>query len=178
MPTGRSTLRTGSRAAATREPRQVRKEAAINADRRVPRNGLVRADRFVGHAAVPVDGGCTAKCLIIVDRARVRVQPMFKMAVGQSDDVDPATAVDEAIAQCRAELAGQAPQAAILFSALDSFDPHLPIAVRDAFPDIEVIGATSAAEMSSAGGYREDSIALAVFASDDVEMAVGFAAGH
>ena len=52
MPTGRSTLRIGSRAAATREPRQVRKEAALSAARRVPRTGLVRADRLVGHADV------------------------------------------------------------------------------------------------------------------------------
>ena len=48
MPTGRSALRIGSRAAATREPRQVRKEAALSAARRVPRTGLVRAGRFVG----------------------------------------------------------------------------------------------------------------------------------
>ena len=46
MLTGRSTLRIGSRAAATREPRQVRKEAAINAARRVPRIGLVRVGLF------------------------------------------------------------------------------------------------------------------------------------
>ena len=44
-PTGRSVLRIGSRAAATREPRQVRKEAALSAARRVPRTGLVRAGR-------------------------------------------------------------------------------------------------------------------------------------
>ena len=51
MPTGRSMLRIGSRAAATREPRQVRKEAALSAARRVPRTGLVRADRFGGPAS-------------------------------------------------------------------------------------------------------------------------------
>jgi hypothetical protein len=107
--------------------------------------------------------------------ARAYSAAMFKMAVGQSDDVDPATAVDEAIEQCRAELAGQRPKVAILISAQDSYDPHLPIAVRNAFPDIEVIGTTSAAEMSSVGGYREDSVTLAVFASDEIEMAVGFA---
>ena len=60
MPAGKSTLRIGSRAAATREPRQVRKEAAISAARRVPRIGLIRAGFLVGHADVPVDGGCTA----------------------------------------------------------------------------------------------------------------------
>ena len=60
MPPGRSTLRIGSRAAATREPRQVRKEAALSADRRVPRTGLVRADRRGGARTSSVDGGCTA----------------------------------------------------------------------------------------------------------------------
>ncbi len=98
---------------------------------------------------------------------------MFKMAVGQSDDVDPARALDEAIAQCRAQLDGLTPRAALLFSALDSFDPHLVTQVRAAFGGIDIIGATSAAEMTSTAGYLEDSIALSVFASDDVELAVG-----
>src|SRR4029079_8642747 len=100
---------------------------------------------------------------------------MLKMAVGQSDDVDPATAVDEAIDQCRVALAGDRPRVGILIASQDSYDPQLPVAVRNAFPGIEVIGTTSAAEMSSVGGYREDSIALAAFASDEIEMAVGFA---
>ena len=53
-------MRIGSRAAATREPRQVRKEAALSAARRVPRIGLVRADRSGGPTGVSVDRGCTA----------------------------------------------------------------------------------------------------------------------
>ncbi len=99
---------------------------------------------------------------------------MLTMAVGQSDDVEPAVAVAEAIDQCRATLQGRQPQAGILFIAFDSFDPALPEAVREAFPGIELIGSTSGAEMSSAFGYLEDSIALAVFASDDVDLAVGW----
>jgi hypothetical protein len=98
---------------------------------------------------------------------------MFTMAVGQSDDVDPARAIDEAIAQCRAQLDGLTPRAALLFSALDSFDAQLVTQVREAFGGIDIIGATSAAEMSSAAGYLEDSIALSVFASDNVELGVG-----
>ena len=181
MPAGRSTLRIGSRAAATREPRQVRKEAAINAARRVPRIGLVRAGLFVGHANVPVDGGCTAKQPTLRGdthrRGLWRTTAMLTMAVGQSDDVEPAVAIAEAIDQCRATLQGRDPQAGILFIAFDSFDPSLPEAVRDAFPGIELIGSTSGAEMSSAFGYLEDSIALAVFASDDVDLAVGWGSG-
>lgn len=99
---------------------------------------------------------------------------MLTMAVGQSDDIDAATAVADAIDQCRAQLAGRTPQAGILFAALDVFNASLPAAVRDAFPGIDVIGSTSSAEMSSVAGYLEDSVALAVFASDDVELAVGF----
>src|SRR4051794_5432508 len=60
MPTPRATLRAGSRAAATREPCQVRKEAALSDLRRVPRNGLVRVARCGGRGNGPVDGGCTA----------------------------------------------------------------------------------------------------------------------
>ena len=48
----RATLRTGSRAAANREPCQVRKEAALSDHRRVPRNGLVRAARHGGRGDV------------------------------------------------------------------------------------------------------------------------------
>ena len=59
-PPTRATLRTGSRAAATREPRQVRKEAALSAARRVPRTGLVRAGRRRWARERSVDGGCTA----------------------------------------------------------------------------------------------------------------------
>ena len=102
---------------------------------------------------------------------------MLTMAVGQSDEVDPTDAIAEVLAQCRAGLNEATPTAGLLFSALDSFDPSLIAAVREAFPGIELIGSTSAAEMSSAVGYLEDSVALAVFASDDVDFAVGFGDG-
>jgi hypothetical protein len=96
------------------------------------------------------------------------------MAVGQSDDVDPLAAVAAAIEQCRFQLGDKTPQAGILFAALDIFDPSFAVSVRDAFPGIELVGGTSSAEMSSVGGYLEDSVALAVFYSDDVDFVVGF----
>ena len=64
-----ATLKTGSRAAAAREPGQVRKEAALSDIRRVPRSGTVRADRREGRGVVPIDGGCTARFLPVA-RAR------------------------------------------------------------------------------------------------------------
>lgn len=102
---------------------------------------------------------------------------MFTMAVGHSDDVDPTDAVMIAIEQCRASLGGLRPQAGILFSAFDSFDPTIVSAVREAFPGVAVMGSTSSAEISSVNGFQEDSITLALFASDSVDVTVGLGAG-
>lgn len=102
---------------------------------------------------------------------------MLTMAVGHSDDVDPATAIAVVIEQCRAALGGVSPQAGILFAAYDSFDRSLVDAVLAAFPGVQVIGGTSAAEVSSVNGYQEDSITLSLFASDDVDITVGLGRG-
>ncbi len=102
---------------------------------------------------------------------------MFTMAVGHSDDVDPADAIATAIEECRGTLAGVQPQAGMLFSAFDSFDPSIVVAVRNAFPGVQLMGATSSAEVSSVGGFKEDSIALALFASDSVDVTVGLGTG-
>ncbi|MEA2546028.1 MAG: hypothetical protein QOI09_1301 [Chloroflexota bacterium] len=98
---------------------------------------------------------------------------MLTMAVGHSDDVDAATAIAVVIEECRAALAGVSPQAGILFAAYDSFDRSVVDAVLEAFPGVQVIGGTSAAEVSSVNGYQEDSITLSLFASDDVDITVG-----
>lgn len=102
---------------------------------------------------------------------------MLTMAVGHSDDVDPMDAIASAIEQCRATLGGLTPKAGILFSAFDSFDPAIMAAVGEAFPGVAVMGATSAAEISSIGGFQEDSITLALFASDSVDVTVGLGTG-
>ena len=102
---------------------------------------------------------------------------MFMMAVGHSDEVDPAEAISAAIDQCRTSLAGRGPQAGILFSAFDSFDPSIVASVREAFPGVTVMGTTSAAQMSSTTGFLEDSIALALFASDSVDVTTGLGTG-
>jgi len=99
------------------------------------------------------------------------------MAVGHSDDVDSVDAVAAIIEQCRAALGGLNPQAGILFAAWDSFDRSVVDAVVEAFPGVQVIGGTSAAEISSINGYQEDSITLSLFASDDVDITVGLGGG-
>jgi hypothetical protein len=101
---------------------------------------------------------------------------MFMMAVGHSDDVDLNDALDEAIDECRVNLGGRKPTAGLLFAGYDAFDPSMPGAVLAAFPGIALAGSTSYAEMSSAGGYTEDGLTLALFAADEVDVFAGAAA--
>ncbi|HXJ62410.1 MAG TPA: FIST N-terminal domain-containing protein [Actinomycetota bacterium] len=99
------------------------------------------------------------------------------MAVGHSDDIDPDAAVDEVVRQCESALDGATPRAGLLFCSYESdAEPYLR-AVRAAYPDIELAGSTSSAEMSSVLGFQEDSVALALFASDSVDMTAGCATG-
>ena len=99
------------------------------------------------------------------------------MAVGHSDDVDASDAIAAAIEECRAGLDGLAPQAAILVATYEVFEPAMLAAVNAAFPGAAIVGATSAAEFTSVGGFMEDSVSLTVFASDEIDFTVGFARG-
>lgn len=98
---------------------------------------------------------------------------MFRMAVGHSDDIDLETALETVFAECETALAGAAPRAALLYVAWDTDDQAVVDAVLARYPDIEIAGATAAGEMSSVIGLAEDSLAIALFASDDVEMTAG-----
>jgi len=53
-------LTIGSCAETAREPRQIRKEAAVNGRRFVPQASLIRANARVRVRDVAIDGGCTA----------------------------------------------------------------------------------------------------------------------
>ena len=98
---------------------------------------------------------------------------MFRMAVGHSDDVDLASALEVAFAECEAGLAGAAPNAGLLMSAWGVDHQTVIDQVRARYPGIELAGMTCAGEMSSVLGFREDSVALALFASDSIDIVVG-----
>ena len=97
---------------------------------------------------------------------------MLRMAVGQSDDVDGVEAVRAAIEQCREQLGGETPRPG-------SCSPRSTRSTRPrprgagGLPRDPLIGSSSSAEMSSVVGYREDSVTLAVFASDTVGFTDG-----
>jgi hypothetical protein len=102
---------------------------------------------------------------------------MFRMAVGHSDDIDPEVAADEVVAQCDRALAGEQPKAGLLFLTYDSDPAPLLAGVREAYPGAEIVGTTSVGEMSSVLGFQEDSVTLALFASDTVDITAGLATG-
>ncbi|HEY7828171.1 MAG TPA: FIST N-terminal domain-containing protein [Candidatus Limnocylindrales bacterium] len=100
---------------------------------------------------------------------------MLRMAVGHSDAFDPEEAFAAALEQCRPQLAGAQPAAAIIFAAFESFQPAMVQVLRAEFPDIQILGSTSAAEMSSSAGYQEDSVTLALLVADSVDFTTGMA---
>jgi hypothetical protein len=95
------------------------------------------------------------------------------MAVGHSDDVDLDSALEAVFAECDAGLAGASPKAGLLLSAWDTDHRALIDAVRARYPEVELAGSSSAGEMSSVLGFCEDSVALALFASDSVDIVAG-----
>jgi hypothetical protein len=102
---------------------------------------------------------------------------MFKAHVGHSEDPDSRLAIEEVLQQCRQQLAADIPQAGILFAALD-FDHALILdRIQDSFPGIELIGCTTNGEMSSLLGFREDSLILMVFCSDQIIIRAGLGRG-
>ena len=98
---------------------------------------------------------------------------MFRMAVGHSDDIDVERALDAVLDECDAGLHGATPKAGLLLASWDSDHRALVDRIRGRYPGIELAGATSAGEMSSVLGFAEDSVALALFASDAIDFTVG-----
>lgn len=95
---------------------------------------------------------------------------MFMMAVGHSDDPDTSEAVAELVEQCQAQLQGHQPQAGVLFAALDCEHQALLDGILSIYPDLELVGCTTAGEISSTLGYQQDSICLNLFYSDEVSF--------
>ncbi len=95
------------------------------------------------------------------------------MVVAQTDELDGEIASREVLAQCVGELAGSKPQAGLLLASHDlEFKPFLDT-VMDAYPDLELIGCTTIAPMSSASEYEEGSTTLTLFASDVLDFRAG-----
>lgn len=102
---------------------------------------------------------------------------MLKVAMGHSEDVIIEEAAREIIGQIHASMGDIVPKAGILFCTIDCDHKRIISLIRDAFPDIELIGCSTDGEISSIHGFTEDSIALMVFASDTIEIRAGIGKG-
>ncbi len=98
---------------------------------------------------------------------------MFRMAVGHSDDIDADVALAAVFAECDAALDGVTPTAGLLFAAWATDHQAVVEAVRARYPGIELAGSSTSGEMSSSEGLLEDSMELALFASDMIDVKAG-----
>ncbi len=95
---------------------------------------------------------------------------MLTVAVGHSIDPDAPEAVAEALEQCQGTLAGQIPQAGIVFAAIDFEHQTILDEILRVFPELELVGCTADGELSSEMGFQQDSLTLMLFCSDEVEI--------
>ena len=100
---------------------------------------------------------------------------MLKMAVGATEEMDGELAAADVLQQCAAALDGETPKAGLLLASHDLDFKEFLAAVADAHPDLELIGCTTLAPMSSVSEYIEGSTTLTLFASDVIDFTAGLA---
>ena len=97
----------------------------------------------------------------------------MKVVIGQVEEVDSGIAVDELIRQCRTQLNGAQPQAGILWAGVEFDHDRVLAALVAAFPDMPLVGCTTAGEMSTHLGFSDDSLCLMLFAASRLHYAAG-----
>ncbi len=98
---------------------------------------------------------------------------MLKMAVGHTEEFEADLAAADLVGRCNEALAGLEPKAGWLLASHDLDLVSLVRLIRDSYPNIELIGCTTLAPMSSAQDFAEGSTTLTLFASDVVEFSAG-----
>jgi hypothetical protein len=98
---------------------------------------------------------------------------MFSAAVGHSEDTEATAVANELVDRCIAQLGTVVPKAGLLFAAIDFDHQELLDQIDRRLPGLELIGCTTAGELSSEMGFREDSATLILLASDTVDLTTG-----
>jgi len=101
---------------------------------------------------------------------------MLNVAIGHSDDVESADAIEQVLEQCQDTLDGLSAQAGLLFASIDQDFQLILDKINETYPGIELIGCSTDGEFTSVLGFTEDSIALILFHSDECEWKAGV--GH
>jgi len=100
---------------------------------------------------------------------------MFKTIIAHSIDIDTHDAIEAVLYDCIKQLGDDQPDAGLLFVGIDHDHKLILNKINEQYPDIELIGCTTAAEISSIGGYTDDSINLILFSSDVLDFKAGVA---
>ena len=98
---------------------------------------------------------------------------MFKMGVGHSEELDVDACVAEVLSQSIQGLDGAEPRGGLLFATHEMDHEQLLCGICKAYPGLELSGCTTGGEISSVMGFQEDSVTLALFASDVVDFTAG-----
>ncbi len=98
---------------------------------------------------------------------------MFKVGVGQAEDIDILKATRAAVARSRIHLGGIRPQAGIILCSSNFDRWEMLDTVLESFPGISLIGCTTAGDFSWSYGFSDDSITLILFCSDTIEIRAG-----
>ncbi|WP_200387061.1 FIST signal transduction protein [Thiocapsa imhoffii] len=98
---------------------------------------------------------------------------MFVIAVGHSTAADMEICATALVAQTTAQLHGETPHAALLFSTFGLDHATLLRELKRQWPDCSIVGGSSYGEVSRALGYRLGSSLLILFASDTIEIRTG-----
>lgn len=102
---------------------------------------------------------------------------MFRAAPGHGESLDVADATRMAIRRCRAALGDAAPQAGIVFAGA-LFDHTAMLSdIQTAFPEIPIVGCTSAGQIASGYGLSDDAVDLLVFSGDGIRTGTGAGTG-
>jgi hypothetical protein len=102
---------------------------------------------------------------------------MLKVAVGHSEQVDVEDILEEIFEQCEETLEGEAPQAGIVFAAVDLEYQEILSGIRNKWPDLQLVGCTTDGESSSRLGFVDDSVTLTLLCSDTIEITTGIGRG-
>jgi len=98
---------------------------------------------------------------------------MLKVAVGHSEQIDAEDIMEEIVEQVEERLDGLTPQAGLMFAAVDFEYEEILSAIQEKWPGVQIIGCTTDGELTSQLGFAEDSISLALFASDTIDITTG-----
>lgn len=101
----------------------------------------------------------------------------MNVAIGHSEDIDSAGAIEEVLDACAESLNGVVPQAGLLYAAIDHDFQLILDRIMACYPDLELVGCTTDGELSSTTGFAEDSIVLMLFHSDAVRFGAGIGEG-